>query len=89
MPTFSCTIHDLGDCRDGDFICDNGDCVDPRDKCDRYPHCLDGSDERSCPYWPALGNVTPNSRFFTCTVSYVNKPRYSTNYPGRYLGYVR
>lgn len=46
------------------FTCDEGTLIDPRDYCDYFPNCPDGSDELGCVYdFPILecgdGQVVP------------------------------
>lgn len=37
-------------CRDDEFKCDNGACINSEFYCDGHPDCIDNSDEpRSCP----------------------------------------
>lgn len=33
-------------CKDGEYICDSGQCVDAKKRCDSKPDCEDESDER-------------------------------------------
>ena len=33
---------------DGEFTCDDGQCVTMKQRCDQVPHCKDKSDERAC-----------------------------------------
>lgn len=35
-------------CRDHEFQCANGDCIDVRDRCNGYAECSDDSDEEDC-----------------------------------------
>ena len=30
------------------FACKNGDCIDPKYRCDKHSDCMDGSDEVNC-----------------------------------------
>ena len=38
----------MSGCRDGDFTCDDGQCVNMRQRCDQSSHCRDKSDEKNC-----------------------------------------
>ena len=42
------TFLKLTGCRDGDFTCDNGQCVKMEQRCDQLPDCVDESDEMGC-----------------------------------------
>ena len=33
---------------DGEFTCNDGQCVSMRSRCDQFPDCRDGSDEKGC-----------------------------------------
>ena len=35
-------------CRQGQFECTSGECIDERRRCDGTPDCRDQSDERNC-----------------------------------------
>ena len=35
-------------CQSNEFQCRSGRCVPAEAKCDRQPHCRDGSDEEGC-----------------------------------------
>ena len=35
-------------CRQGQFECTSGECIDERRRCDGTPDCRDQSDERDC-----------------------------------------
>ena len=37
-------------CRENEFMCQSGDCVDLKKRCDRNYHCTDLSDEHNCTY---------------------------------------
>ena len=38
----------LSGCKDGEFTCDDGQCVRMDKRCNQLPNCRDGSDERMC-----------------------------------------
>ena len=42
------TFLKLTGCHDGDFTCDNGQCVKMEQRCDQLPDCVDESDEMGC-----------------------------------------
>ncbi len=44
-------------CIDGQFTCDNQECVDEDNVCDLWPHCQDGSDEQGCGKYPPRHNL--------------------------------
>lgn len=60
--------HYLHKCREGEFMCLDGFCVEARLKCDGTIDCSDGSDELACPGHlsvPDLSHVKPiPSEFF-------------------------
>ena len=35
-------------CKEGNFTCDDGQCIAMEERCDQLPHCRDKSDERNC-----------------------------------------
>ena len=41
-------VMKLTGCKDGEFTCDDGQCVTMEERCDQLPHCGDKSDEVSC-----------------------------------------
>uniref|UniRef100_A0A672MY84 Low-density lipoprotein receptor-related protein 2-like n=1 Tax=Sinocyclocheilus grahami TaxID=75366 RepID=A0A672MY84_SINGR len=47
-------------CSSSQFTCTNGACIPGRYRCDHVPDCLDGADERNCPYPTCRGT------YFTC-----------------------
>ena len=38
----------LTGCKDGQFTCDDGQCIDMEERCNTLPNCKDKSDERNC-----------------------------------------
>ena len=38
----------MSGCKDGQFTCNDGQCVSMDQRCDQLPHCRDKSDERGC-----------------------------------------
>ena len=42
------TFFKLTGCLDGDFTCDDGQCVRMEQRCDQLPDCADKSDEKGC-----------------------------------------
>lgn len=38
----------LVNCRQNEFQCSNGLCIDSREQCNGHKDCLDGSDEERC-----------------------------------------
>ena len=38
----------LSSCKDGQFTCDNGECIAILNRCDGVAHCPDLSDEKAC-----------------------------------------
>ena len=38
----------IDDGEDGEFTCNDGQCVSMEDRCDHWPDCEDGSDEKDC-----------------------------------------
>ena len=38
----------LSSCKEGEFTCNDGQCIDIRDHCDGVTHCEDLSDEKTC-----------------------------------------
>ena len=46
---FECSSQNCtGICKEGEFVCTNGDCVSNEYVCDGIADCDDGSDESSC-----------------------------------------
>jgi hypothetical protein len=43
-----CVMFDAGNCRDGEFNCTSGVCINASWKCDGEIDCDDGSDEHNC-----------------------------------------
>ncbi|EDO49133.1 predicted protein [Nematostella vectensis] len=50
--------EDCPPCKENQFRCDNGQCIDGDPRCDKYKNCTDGSDE--------LGCATCEPNFFRC-----------------------
>ena len=65
-------------CREGEFTCDDGQCVRMEERCDQVVHCSDGSDEVGCmtvvlqgPYNSLVPPVTmsPNNTMIPVTIN--------------------
>ena len=50
---------DAGNCPDGYFRCQHGDCIVGNVVCDGFDHCGDQSDEKGCHVTPTISNPDP------------------------------
>ncbi|KAK0394822.1 hypothetical protein QR680_000951 [Steinernema hermaphroditum] len=54
------SVEDNTQCRDGEYQCTNGQCIDESLKCNRKYDCEDGTDETECEYFKVAMNRHQN-----------------------------